>query len=235
MSLAFVEAFGPTIQGEGPQMGQACSFVRFGACNLSCSWCDSAYTWDAKRYPPREQITMLEAQEIIDRIPAAPMLVITGGEPLMQQKRGASWREFLRLAYMKFPFITIETNGTLAPDAATLEHVSQFVVSPKLRTVDMLRSRQNRKPMDKWLEVANTPGKRVDFKIVLQTPLDVDEALQIADAARIGRRHLWLMPEGVTPEALAEKWPWVAQAAADHGCNASHRLHVLVWGEERGH
>lgn len=234
MTLAYVEAFGPTIQGEGPQSGRACSFVRFGACNLSCSWCDSAYTWDAKRYPPREQITLLDPQAVINLIPAAPMLVITGGEPLMQQKR-AGWAEFLRLAEQKFPFITIETNGTIMPDADTLRYVDQFVVSPKLQTVNMLRPKQSRKPMDGWLDVVVQHGKRVDFKIVLQEPEDVQEALQIADAARIGRKHLWLMPEGVTTEALAEKWPWVATAAAENGCNASHRLHVLVWGEERGH
>jgi len=230
MSLAYVEGFGPTIQGEGPQTGRACSFVRFGACNLSCSWCDSAYTWNAKLYPPREQITILEADEVLARIPDAPMLIITGGEPLMQQKR-AGWLDFLKGARERFAFIAIETNGTIVPTPETVEHIDQFVVSPKLSTVDMLRKKQDRTPKQVWADL----GKPVDFKIVVSTPEDVPEALRISDAAGIDRTKLWLMPEGVTTEELDKKWPWVFEAAAKHHCNASHRLHVLVWGEERGH
>lgn len=231
MSLAFVEAFGPTIQGEGPQAGHACSFIRFGACNLSCSWCDSAYTWNAAKYSMREQITMLEPDEVHDRIPDSTMLVITGGEPLMQQKR-AGWLEFLTRAAERFAFISIETNGTIEPNEDSLRYINQFVVSPKLMTVDMLRPKQDRTPWEGWSDVHEAA---VDFKIVVSTPEDIPEALAIADHAGIDRKKLWLMPEGVTAAALSDKWGWLTNAAAEHGCNASHRLHVLSWGEERGH
>lgn len=49
-SLVVSEVFGPTHQGEGPHAGQLCAFVRLMGCNLSCSWCDTPYTWDASRY-----------------------------------------------------------------------------------------------------------------------------------------------------------------------------------------
>jgi 7-carboxy-7-deazaguanine synthase len=230
-TLAFVEAFGPTIQGEGPDAGRTASFMRFGGCNLSCSWCDSAYTWDAKRFPPREQISMLTPEEIIERIPAAPLLVITGGEPLMQQKRGEAWRDFLRLAERKFGDIAIETNGTIEPDEVTQRYVRRFIVSPKLSTVEMLRPKQDRTPQTQWRYL----GGRVHFKIVVSTPEGVQEALEIASRAGIPLARLWLMPEGVTPEALAERWTWLCEAAAEIGCNVSHRLHVLAWNDVRGH
>jgi 7-carboxy-7-deazaguanine synthase len=41
MPLVVNEIFGPTIQGEGPNLGRRCGFVRLGGCNLECSWCDS--------------------------------------------------------------------------------------------------------------------------------------------------------------------------------------------------
>jgi pyruvate-formate lyase-activating enzyme len=38
-SLVLAEVFGPTVQGEGPSLGRAASFIRTGGCNLTCSWC----------------------------------------------------------------------------------------------------------------------------------------------------------------------------------------------------
>lgn len=232
MTLAVVERFGPTIQGEGPQAGRLCSFIRFGACNLSCSWCDSAYTWDAKRYPPREHITLMEPLEALDGIPDAPMLVITGGEPLMQQRR-EGWVEFIEAAAERFGFIAVETNGTLAPTPETVAAVDQFVVSPKLRWVDMLRPKQDRSMHAAWAAIAESVA--VDLKFVIDHPNQIPEALALAQRRGIAPEHVWLMPEGTTPDVLAERWPWIADAATEYGVNASHRLHVLVWGEERGH
>ena len=39
-----VEIFS-SIQGEGPDLGAATLFVRFGGCDLRCRWCDSPHTW----------------------------------------------------------------------------------------------------------------------------------------------------------------------------------------------
>lgn len=228
-TLAFVEAFGPTIQGEGPQSGRACSFVRFGACNLSCSWCDSAYTWDTHRFNLREEVTQLSLDALTERIPTgAPMLVITGGEPLLQQTRKA-WPSFLQWAADNFEFIAVETNGTILPLPVTQRYVHQFVVSPKLPTVDMLRP-AHREPAQGWHHVHG-----VDVKVVVSERSDVPLALAIAEGMGVDRSHTWIMPEGTTTQALAEKWPWVCDLAAQHGINASHRLHVLSWGDDRGH
>jgi organic radical activating enzyme len=41
-----VEIFS-SFQGEGPHVGCSTLFVRFGACDLRCRWCDSPHTWKA--------------------------------------------------------------------------------------------------------------------------------------------------------------------------------------------
>ena len=37
------EIFGPTVQGEGPQIGCPTYFIRTGGCDYRCSWCDTPY------------------------------------------------------------------------------------------------------------------------------------------------------------------------------------------------
>src|SRR5215831_5300129 len=42
-SIAISEIFGPTVQGEGPLIGQPTVFVRTGGCDYRCVWCDTLY------------------------------------------------------------------------------------------------------------------------------------------------------------------------------------------------
>ena len=82
MTLPISEVFGPTLQGEGPHAGRTVQFIRLGGCNLSCSWCDTPYTWDASRFNLRQELTPMSVQEILDRIIPGVPIVLSGGEPL---------------------------------------------------------------------------------------------------------------------------------------------------------
>jgi len=67
-----------SIQGESSWIGLPCVFVRLTACDLRCSWCDTAYAfYEGNR-------TLLD--EIVDRVVKldCPLVEITGGEPLLQ-------------------------------------------------------------------------------------------------------------------------------------------------------
>lgn len=67
-----------TIQGEGFYSGNAAYFVRFGGCDVGCSWCDVKESWDEKLHP----LTFID--DIVKRVKkVAKLAVITGGEPLM--------------------------------------------------------------------------------------------------------------------------------------------------------
>ena len=81
-----MEAF-YTIQGEGRFQGKAAYFIRLAGCDVGCVWCDVKESWDAQKHPQKtiEQIIaqmMTEIPTPIDPL-AAPIVVITGGEPLM--------------------------------------------------------------------------------------------------------------------------------------------------------
>ena len=67
-----------SIQGESRRAGEPCVFVRLTACDLRCSWCDTAYAFHEGR-------TMsVDAVVSAVRTHNCPLVEITGGEPLLQ-------------------------------------------------------------------------------------------------------------------------------------------------------
>ncbi|MFI6519881.1 7-carboxy-7-deazaguanine synthase QueE [Spirillospora sp. NPDC050679] len=230
--LPLAETFGPTVQGEGPAAGRTAWFVRLGGCNLSCSWCDSAYTWDSSRYTLREEIRHTPAGEIAASVPDGALVILTGGEPLLQQET-EGWHELLILLRARGCVLHVETNGTIAPTATTRELVETFVVSPKLSNAGRHRGHQNAALHRGWAAAAR--AGQAHLKVVCATAADVGAARALAVAHHWPAGQVWVMPLGVTAAELDERWRVVAEAAAQHGINATHRLHVLAWGDERGH
>jgi 7-cyano-7-deazaguanosine (preQ0) biosynthesis protein QueE len=235
--LPLVELFGPTLQGEGPATGRAATFIRFGGCNLSCSWCDSAYTWDGERFDLREEIALTEPSVIAARVAQlaghVPLVVLTGGEPLLNQ-RNAAWPQLLRsLVVEQGRILHVETNGTLVPTPDTLTWVSTLIVSPKLPHAGLHRGKQDPALARGWATIARDHDAHL--KVVVRDVEDVDRALRLALDWAWPLDRVWVMPEGTTGEVLAERWPTIADAAAARGINASHRLHVLAWRDTRGH
>lgn len=119
MAYVVKEIFGPTVQGEGAHAGRACVFLRFAACNLACTWCDTDFATDGA--------AKLTAEEIVARLEqldrhGSRLVVVTGGEPTMQ------WDHRLATAVRDAGFaVHMETNGTRVPEA----QVDWLTVSPK--------------------------------------------------------------------------------------------------------
>jgi 7-carboxy-7-deazaguanine synthase len=231
-TLPLSEIFGPTIQGEGPAAGRSAWFVRFGGCNLSCSWCDSAYTWDSSRYELRKEIRQTPLTEILARIPDGTLVILTGGEPLLQQG-GPQWRRLLTALRDRDCTLHVETNGTIAPNDVSRAMVELFVVSPKLSNAGPHRGHQNPQLHPGWSTVAG--DGQAHLKVVCESAGDVDHAAALAWGCGWPAQQVWVMPEGITARELNRRWLVIAEAAAQHGINATHRLHVLAWGSKRGH
>ena len=68
-----------SIQGESTFAGRPCVFVRLTACDLRCSWCDTAYAFHEGQKRPLDQV--LASVESY----ACPLVEVTGGEPLLQE------------------------------------------------------------------------------------------------------------------------------------------------------
>lgn len=232
-TLPIAEVFGPTFQGEGPSSGKLASFVRLGGCNLTCHGCDTKFTWDASQYDLRAELTQMTVDEIMAGLAFAPLVVITGGEPLMYQRREV-FHQLVRAIIDRGSHIEIETNGTIAPDTRlTARPEIAFNVSPKLD------GPMSTDPTDRRIVPAAlaefAARSRTLFKFVVATPEDVAAAVTIADQAGMPRRRVWVMPEGTKIVPMLDRARVIADTALAAGVNLTLRQHVLIWPKtERG-
>jgi organic radical activating enzyme len=224
-TLVVSEVFGPTLQGEGPSAGARAGFVRLGRCSLDCSWCDTAYSWDWRRYDPAVELHETTVDAIAAQVDAmdVPLVVVTGGEPLLQQR---ALVELLR----RLPGrrVEVETNGIHPPDAALVERVHAFNVSPKLANSGIERRRRYRPDV---LRAFVATGRAV-FKFVVCTPGDLDEV--DAMVAECALEPVWVMPEGTDAASVVARLRALADAVVARGWHLTPRLHVLLWDDERG-
>jgi 4Fe-4S single cluster domain len=74
-----------SVQGDGPLTGQRCAFVPFSRCNLACARCDTPESWDWTRFDP-SATARVAADDLAGWVGGSgvDLLVVTGGEPLMQ-------------------------------------------------------------------------------------------------------------------------------------------------------
>jgi organic radical activating enzyme len=197
-----------------------------GGCNLSCSWCDSAFTWDSSRYDLSRELAYWPVLEVAAHaLSCRPgMVVISGGEPLLQQNSPA-WMTLLdALAGNE---IGIETNGTIAPSDETLKRVSWVTVSPKLaHSGDPAWARINGDVLLRWGKLAQDHD--VDFSFVVRDISDVATVASLVSIHGLPPSRVWVTPEGTSAMTVLNRLREVADAALTAGFNLSPRLSALV-------
>jgi 7-cyano-7-deazaguanosine (preQ0) biosynthesis protein QueE len=225
--LVVSEVFGPTVQGEGPSAGMSAVFIRLGECNLTCQWCDTPYTWDWSRYDKRQELRRVPVPELADQVRRSrvPLLVVTGGEPLIQQQGIIA---LLRELGEDRRRVEIETNGTIVPGAELVSLVDQFNVSPKLANSKV---RLGKRVRAKTLAVLEASGK-ANFKFVVEEPSELLEIRELADT--IGLSRVYVMPQGRSQEEIVSGMRSLVEPVAQYGWNLTTRLQVLIWGDRRG-
>lgn len=217
-----------SLQGEGVNTGKPCRFVRLALCNLHCHWCDTKYSWDFERYDFAKEVHEAALERVVEQLREAPSghVVVTGGEPLLQQRALA--RIFERVQHDLF--IEIETNGTRVPLPSLRARVDQWNVSPKLASAgdaEALRIRPE-------ALIALRDTGRAYLKLVVRTEQDRDEAEALRERFGFERERTMLMPEAATRAELDQRSPDVAAWSQQLSVRFSSRLHVALWGGRRG-
>jgi 7-carboxy-7-deazaguanine synthase len=225
--LAVSEVFGPTFQGEGPSAGRLAAFIRLSGCPLSCQWCDTPWTWQWDRFDRRAEQRRITVPELLAWALGQParLVVITGGEPLLQARMLPALTAGLAAGGAE---VEIETSGVIAPSAELTATGVMFNVSPKLANSGMPADRRIRGSALRAL--AGTGKAR--FKFVAVSPGDLDEIGELQ--AAYGLSPVWVMPEGTGSGVVLDRMRDLAEAVIGRGWNLSSRLHVLLWEDARG-
>jgi 7-carboxy-7-deazaguanine synthase len=167
-------------------------------------------------------------------------IVITGGEPLLQQDKLVLLITSLKEKRKKEsnnpnPYhVEIETNGTIAPLKEIIGLVDQWNISPKTSNSNNEKQgidleRYYKKSLDFYIDLKNA-----FFKFVVDKFDDIKEIDILIQKYHLPKEQIVLMPQAITKEKLLEKTLWIEEYAKTKGFTFSSRLQVLLWNNQRG-
>jgi len=215
-----------SIQGEGLDAGRLCTFVRFTACNMRCTYCDTEYAFYEGE--GRSQDEIMEAVAGF----GAPLVCLTGGEPMLQRDIHELAQRLLDAGYE----VSIETSGTLPLDRLPAEVVKIM----DIKTPGALRTPESPKNFaesaafrSEHLELRNLDllGPHDLAKFVLCDRADYEWALEfVAEHDLVSRVEAVLFSPihpGLDPAELAR---WLTEDKPPVRLNL--QIHKVIWGAE---
>ena len=219
-----------SIQGEGKLTGVPSVFIRTAGCNLRCVWCDTPFSsWE----PEGENLNL---DTILDRVSDYPTqyVVLTGGEPMIQPDVAELTHRLKEERY----HITLETAATVyKPVACDLASISPKLSNSTPWERDKGRragahedARLNLDVVEQFMALGE-----YQLKFVVDEPDDIIEVDTVLGALTdYNPSDVLLMPQGVTPEELAERSRWVAELCKERGFRFCPRLQIMIYGNTRG-
>jgi 7-carboxy-7-deazaguanine synthase len=218
-----------SIQGEGLLAGVPSVFVRTSGCNLRCTWCDTPYT----SWKPEGEDRALDDILAEVRRHRPTHVVVTGGEPMLTEDI-VPLTKCLRETDLH---VTIETAGTVyQPVVCDLMSISPKLANstPRQREEGRWAAQHERlryRP-DIWKRLmAENPYQ---LKFVVCTPEDLEEIHQIIEETGADRQRVILMPEGIDVQTIYDRARWLADICKAEKYRYGPRLHIDIWGNERG-
>ena len=222
-----------SLQGEGRTCGKPAVFLRLQHCNLYCgqkqaSWiCDTLSVWQqGKPYDSDELVQLWQERGWLDLLTKQVGLIITGGEPLLQQQALLVFLNKLGAKLPTTPHVEVETNATIVPIAAFDAHISQYNCSPKGANSGNSKAHRHRADVLRWY----VGCEKADFKFVIAARKDFAALKnEYLDPYSIPKHRVWLMPAAADRTSLQRLAPTVSLLCQQQQLNFSNRLHVQLW------
>lgn len=177
-----------TLQGEGANAGRPAVFCRFSGCNLwtgresdrataVCRFCDTDFVGvgpDGGRFATADELADAVAAAWPAAVGGRPLVVCTGGEPLLQLDEPA-----VRALHARGFEIAVETNGTQEPPPG----IDWVCVSPKAGANWVLKHGNELKLVFPQPELDPATLETLDFEQFFLQPMDGDQAAENTRAA----------------------------------------------------
>jgi 7-carboxy-7-deazaguanine synthase len=237
-SIPVLEIFGPTVQGEGLVIGQKTMFVRTAGCDYSCSWCDSAFTWDGSA---KEEIRQLSAENIWDELlqvggTTFKHVTISGGNPALLKNVGL----LVNLLHEKGIRIGLETQGSKWQD--WMNEIDDLTISPKPPSSGMMTD------WGKLDTIINNLQEKIDavcLKVVIFDEQDLAYAVGVHNrypdaklVLQVGNNNVTSADKESLVINLLERYEWlidkVIQSDELKQVRVLPQLHTILWGNKRG-
>jgi 7-carboxy-7-deazaguanine synthase len=197
-----------SIQGESTRAGRPCVFVRLTACDLRCSWCDTAYAFHEGK-----KMSVDDVMAAVERY-ACPLVEVTGGEPLLQE----DVYELMERLVAAGRTVMLETGGHRSIDR---------VPGGVLKIVDVKCPASGEADKNEWSNLGRL-GPLDEVKFVVQDRVDYEFARDVmgryalpgrAAAVLISPVHGVLDPRTLSEWMLADHLPARLQL----------QLHKFIW------
>jgi 7-carboxy-7-deazaguanine synthase len=238
--LPILEIFGPTIQGEGMVVGMKTMFVRTAGCDYSCSWCDSAFTWDGSA---RDDIRQMTAEEIWTELKALggnnfSFVTISGGNPALLRNLDS----LIDLLKEKQITIGIETQGSRWQD--WFLKIDELTISPKPPSSTMETNFEILDSIFINLD-ENQFENNVSLKVVIFDEADLEYARMVHKRYEGIPFYLQVGNDDITNgnnqeliHKLLNKYEWLVNRVVEdsqlNNVKVLPQLHALLWGNKRG-
>ncbi|MFP7296635.1 7-carboxy-7-deazaguanine synthase QueE [Neobacillus niacini] len=236
--IPVLEIFGPTIQGEGMVIGQKTMFVRTAGCDYSCSWCDSAFTWDGSA---KDDIRQMTAEEIWTELKALggdnfSFVTISGGNPALLKNLDS----LIDLLKEKQITIGIETQGSRWQD--WFLKIDELTISPKPPSSTM---ETNFEILDSIFRNLADFKNNVSLKVVIFDNRDLEYAKMIYKRypdipfyLSVGNDDITNSDNRELIQKLLHKYEWLVTSVVEdkqlNNVRVLPQLHTLIWGNKRG-
>ena len=211
MNLKINEIF-YSIQGESSHTGLPCIFIRLTYCNLRCSYCDTDYAF--------YNGTDMKISEIISEINKYPtdLVMITGGEPLLQENCIYLMQELLNKDYS----VMLETSGSLK-----LKDVPKSVI----KIVDFKCPTSSMMDKNDWTIITDIQ-KEDEIKFVIANKEDYDWSKKMIKNYNLNKICPILFSPVYNKIDISTLADWILEDGLN--VKLQMQLHKHIWGEKKG-
>jgi 7-carboxy-7-deazaguanine synthase len=226
------EIFGPTIQGEGPNIGKKCIFVRVAGCDFRCTWCDTKRA--LKVNSSSQKFTVVDlSKKILDlcKNSFCPHVILTGGNPCIYD-----FTYVIGELHKNGIKVDVEAQGSVVPDWLNL--CDLVVLSPKGPSSGQRDVYNN---IEKFLLSKKT---RIIIKIPIFNDDDVNFLKRYQELCKKYGVDLYATVgnndseyKGDMSKIILEKYKIILEKLIKEKIDSIYllpQLHVLLWGNKSG-